>query len=63
MRGEPEVVEDRNDGRAVAPVQVGQELHDLDLVAKVEVDSRLVEDEDRRLLGHGHREEHELPLA
>ena len=63
MRREPDVVEHRDDRRAVAGVQVGEEVHDLDLVAQVEVDGGLVEDEDRRLLGHGHREQHQLPLA
>ena len=49
--------------RAIAFVQVDQKLHDLDLVAEVKVDRRLVEDEDRRALGDGHGEEHELPFA
>ena len=40
-----------------------QELHRLHLVAQVQVDGRLVEEQDRRRLGHGEREEHELPLA
>ncbi len=44
MRGQPEVVEDGADRGAVALVQVDQELHRLDLVAKVQVDRRLVEE-------------------
>ena len=56
-------MEDRDDRRPVALVEVDQQLHRLDLVAQVEVDGRLVEDEDRRGLGDGHRDEHQLPLA
>ena len=40
-----------------------EELHDLDLVAEVEVDGRLVEDEDRRVLRDRHGQEDELALA
>ena len=40
-----------------------EELHDLDLVPEVEVDRRLVEDEDRRRLRDRHREQDELALA
>ena len=40
-----------------------EQLHDLDLVAEVEVDRRLVEDEDRRGLRDRHRQEDELALA
>ena len=39
------------------------ELHDLDLVADVEVGGRLVEDEDRGFLGEGEGDERELALA
>ena len=49
--------------RAVALVEVDEELHDLDLVADVEVGGRLVEDEDRRRLGERDGDEHELALA
>ncbi len=62
-RGQPEVVHDREDRRAVTLVEVPQQLHRIDLVAQVEVDGRLVEDEDRRCLRHGQREEDELALA
>ena len=61
--GEGQVVEDRDDRRAVALVEVDEQLHDLDLVADVEVGGRLVEDEDRRRLGEGDGDEHELALA
>ena len=40
-----------------------EELHDLDLMADVEVRRRLIEDQDRRRLGDGDGDEHELPLA
>ena len=63
VAGQPEVVEDGEDRRPVAPVEVDQEVHRLDLVAEVEVDGRLVEDEQRRGLGHGHREQDELAFA
>ena len=62
-RGQGQVVEDGEDRRAVPTVQVDQQLHDLDLVADVEVGGRLVEDEDRRFLGQGQGDEHQLPLA
>jgi len=60
---QPNVVENGHDRRAIPGVEVADELHDLDLVAEVEVDGRLVEDEDRSGLGDGHRQEHKLPLA
>jgi len=56
-------VEDRHDGDALTLVEVRQELHHRDLVAQVEVDSGLVEDEQRRPLGHGEGDEDELALA
>ena len=58
-----QVVEDRQDRRAVALVEVDEQLHRPDLVAQVEVDRRLVEDEHRRRLGDGQREQDELALA
>ena len=61
--GQREVVEHGHDRRAVAPVEVGEQLHDLDLVADVEVRGRFVEDEDRRGLRDGDGDEDELPLA
>ena len=61
--GQGQVVEDGDDRRPVALVEVDEQLHDLDLVADVEVRGRLVEDEDRGRLGEGDRDEHELPLA
>ena len=63
MRREAQVVEHREDRRAVAHVEIDEQLHRPDLVAEVEVDRRLVEDEDRRGLGDGEREQDELPLA
>ena len=62
-RGQRQVVEDRQDRRPVARVEIGQELHDRHLVAQVEVDGRLVEDEERRRLGDRERDEHQLALA
>ena len=61
--GQGEVVEHGHDRRPVALVEVDQQLHDVDLVADVEVGGRLVEDEDRRRLGDRDGDEHELPLA
>ena len=58
-----EVVEHRHDRRPVAAVEVGQQFHDLDLVADVEVGGGFVEDEDRCGLRHGHGDEDELSLA
>ncbi len=49
--------------RAVALVEVDEQLHDVDLVPDVQVGGRLVEDEDRRGLGEGDRDEDELSLA
>ena len=49
--------------RAVPLVEVDEQFHRADLVAQVEVDRRLVEDEDRRRLGHREGDEHELALA
>jgi len=56
-------VEDRDDRPALPGVQVGEEVHHLDLMADVEMDRRLVEDDDRCRLGDGDRQEHQLPLA
>ena len=56
-------MEHRDDGRAIPFIQIREELHDLDLVAEVEVDGRLVEHEDGRRLRDGHREQDELALA
>jgi len=58
-----EVVEHREDRRSLPGIQVSQQLHDLDLVAQIEVHRRLVEDEDVGVLGHRHGEQYELPLA
>ena len=63
VRGKREVVEDRDDRRPVAVVEIDQELHRLDLVAEVQVHGRLVEEEDRRLLRDGERDQDELTLA
>ena len=63
VTGQGQVVEDGEDRRAVSRVEVGEELHDRDLVAEVQVDRRLVEDEQRRRLGDGERDEDQLALA
>ena len=63
VRGEAEVVEHGDDRGPVALVEVDEQLHRLDLVAEVEVDRRLVEEQHRRVLRDGEREQHELPLA
>ena len=63
VRGQPQVVEDGDERRAVALVEVAQELHGLDLVAQVEVHGGLVEQQDRRLLRDREREQDQLPLA
>ena len=61
--GEGQVVEDRDDRRAVTLVEVDEQSHDLDLVADIEVCRGLVEDEDRRRLCEGDGDEDELALA
>ena len=63
VRGEGKVVQHRDDRGPVAAVEVGQQLHDFDLVADVEVRRRFVEHEDRSGLGHRDGDEDELPLA
>ena len=60
---QPEVVEHGQDRRPVADVEVDEQVHRPDLVAEVEVDGRLVEDEDRGRLGDGEGQQDELPLA
>ena len=62
-RREVEVVEDGDDRPAVASVQVGEQVHDVELVADVEMDRRLVEHDDRRGLGDRDGQQDELPLA
>lgn len=59
---EVEVVQ-HGDERAPAGVQSRAEIEHVDLVRDVEVRCRLVEQQDRRLLGEGHREPGALPLA
>ena len=61
--GQGEIVEHGNDRPVIALVQVCEQLHDLDLVADVEVSGRLVEDEDRCRLGKRQGDEDQLPLA
>ena len=63
VRREAEVVEDGDHRRAVALVEVAQQLHRLDLVAEVEVDRRLVEQQDRRGLRDRQGEQDQLALA
>ena len=62
VRGKADVVEHGQDRGAVALVEIDEELHHLDLVPEVEMDRRLVEDEDRRRLSDRHRQENELAL-
>ena len=61
--GQAEIVEHGQDRDAIADVEVHEQFHGRDLVTKVQVDRRLVEDQDRRGLGDGERDEHQLPFA
>ena len=63
VRREADVVEHREDRRPVSLVQIDEQLHDLDLVAQVEVDRGLVEREHRRRLGDREGQQDELTLA
>ena len=62
LRGHVEVVEHHDDGPA-RRVEAAEQLHDLQLVVEVEVVERLVEQQDRRLLGQGLGDEGPLALA
>ena len=61
--GEVEVVHHDHDGRAAPPVEVGEQVEHLELVAQVEVGGRLVEQQQIGLLGERHRDPDPLPLA
>ena len=50
-------------GHAVALGQVAQELHDSDLVTQVQMDGRLIEQQQPRILGNGHCQHGQLALA
>ena len=63
LAGEREVVHRRDDGEAVLAAQPGDELEGLLLVADVERARRLVEQQDRRLLGEGAGDHEALALA
>ena len=61
--GMVEVVQHRDQGPVLLDVQIGAQVEHLDLVGDVEVGGRLVQQQDRRLLGQRHRQPHPLPLA
>ena len=63
MRGESEVMQDGDDRGPIAFVEVDQQIHRADLVSEIEVNGRFVQDEQRRGLGDGQGDEHELSLA
>ena len=63
VRGKAEVVQHRHHRRAVAFVEVAEQLHRLDLVPEVEVDRGLVQEHRRRVLRHGEGQQHQLALA
>ena len=56
-------MEDGDDAHAVALVELDEQLHDIDLVAQIEVDGRLVEDQHPRRLGKRHGQDDQLALA
>ena len=58
-----EVVQHRDQGAALLLVQLGAQVEHVDLVLDVEVRGRLVEQQQRGLLGERHRDPHALPLA
>ena len=60
---EAQIVEHGEDRGAIALVEVDEQLHRTDLVAQVEVDRRFVEHQQRRRLGDGQRDQHQLALA
>ncbi len=62
LSGDVEVVQHDDDGPA-RRVQAAEQLHDLQLVVEVQVVERLVEQQDRRLLGQRLRDEGALALA
>jgi hypothetical protein len=60
--GHVQVVQHHDDRRAARPVEVGQQVEDLDLVAHVEEGRRLVEQQQVGLLSQCHRDPHPLAL-
>ena len=61
--GQVEVVQHHDDRRAAAPVEVGEQVEHVELVAHVEERRRLVQQQDVGLLGQRHRDPHALALA
>ena len=59
-RDDVEVVADEEDRRAELPPQHGDEVEDLRFDRDVEAGRRLVEDEEHRVLGERHRDDHAL---
>ncbi len=62
-RGQVDVVLGRDDGLALSGLERFEDAVDLGLVADVEVEARLVEEEQRRILGQGPGDERPLALA
>jgi hypothetical protein len=61
--GEVEVVQHHHDGRAARPIEVGQQVEYLDLVADVQKGRGFVEQQHVGLLRERHRDPHPLPLT
>ena len=57
-----QVVQNGKDGGPVTFVEIPQQLHDLYLVAEVQVDGRLIEEKHGRLLSDRQRQEYKLTL-
>ena len=51
------------DRKLTAPSELAEELERRELVPRIEMDGRFVEEKDRGLLREGHREHGALPLA
>ena len=62
VRRKAEIVKHREDRGSVTSVEIADQFHHLDLVSEIEVDRRLVEDEDGCVLRHRHRQQNELAL-
>ncbi len=63
LPGERQVVDDRHHGKAFAGPQCVDDFHDIDGMTHIQIRRRLVEEQNRRLLGKGARQEHSLRLA
>ena len=61
--GEIEIVQNHDNRCTPSPVQVGEQVQDLNLVAHVQEGSRLVEKKQIGLLGERHRNPHTLALT